>query len=119
MRPVHSVLDLVSRRLALPRSPDGLIETERVLALVRGVLVLSSILLLRLRPEEAFPYRWALALIVIYLAHSLGLLALFWVRAEVSPRVGLLVHLGDLLWPALIGLFGTGTSGPFFLYFIF
>src|SRR5205807_388139 len=32
MRPVPSVLDLASRRLALPHSARGLIDTERVLA---------------------------------------------------------------------------------------
>lgn len=119
MRPVPSVLDLISRRLALPRSQGGLIGTERVLAAVRVVLALSSLLLLRLKPEEAFPYNWAVGLVVAYLAHSLGLLVLFWWRSDASPRLRLLVHAGDILWPAIIGLFGIGTSGPFFLYFIF
>src|SRR6266540_1873012 len=112
MRPVPSVLDLISRRLALPRSQGGLIGTERVLASVRVVLALSSLLLLRLKPEEAFPYNWALVLVFAYLAHSAGLLVLFWWRGEITPRLRLLVHAVDILWPAVIGLFGNGTSGP-------
>src|SRR5438093_5524920 len=119
MRPVPSVLDLISRRLALPRSQGGLIGTERVLASVRVVLALSSLLLLRLKPEEAFPYHWALGLVVAYFAHSVGLLVLFWWRGDASPRLRLVVHAGDILCPAVIGLFGIANTAPFVLYFIF
>ena len=119
MRPVPSVLDLVSRRLALPRSHSGLIGTERVLAFVRLVLALSSLLLLRLKPEEAFPYSWAVALTLVYSAHALGLLVLFWFRHEMSPRTPVLVHTVDIMWAAIIGVFAVGTGGPFFLYLIF
>jgi signal transduction histidine kinase len=72
-----------------------------------------------LKPEEAFPYNLAVGLVFLYLAHSAGLIVLFWWRGETSPRLRLLIHAGDILWPAVIGLFATGTSGPFFLYFIF
>lgn len=119
MRPVPSVLDLVSRRLAVPKSRDGRIETERVLAFVRVVLALISLLLLGLKPEEAFPIRWALVLTVVYAAHSLALLVLFWSRREVSSGMALLVHSIDVLWPAIISVFAAGTGGPFFLFFIF
>jgi len=119
MRPVPSVLDLVSRRLALPRSHSGLIETERVLAFVRLLLALSALLLLRLKPEEAFPYSWAVALTFVYSAHALGLLVLFLSRGEISRRTPLLVHAIDILWAAVIGFFAVGTGGPFFLFLIF
>ena len=119
MRPVPSVLDLVSRRLALPKSRSGLIETERVLAFVRLVLASSFLLLLRLKPEEVFPFHWALVLTIAYSAHALALLVLFWSRQEVSSRLPILVHAIDVLWPALIGVFSTGAGGPFFLFSIF
>jgi signal transduction histidine kinase len=90
-----------------------------VLASVRVVLALSSLLLLRLNPAEAFPYDWALVLVLLYLAHSAGLLTMLYLREDITPRLSVLVHLSDILWPAVIGLFGIGTSGPFFLYFIF
>src|SRR5947199_7551509 len=119
MRSVPSVLDLVSSRLALPRSRSGLIGTERVLAFVRLVLAVSSLLLLRLKPEEAFPYGWAVALTLVYSAHSLALLVMLWSRPEISRRLPLWIHAVDILWPALIGILAAGTGGPFFLYFIF
>jgi len=119
MRPVPSVLDLVSRRLALPRSHRGLIGTERVLAFVRLFLALSSLLLLRLKPQEAFPYNWAVGLTVVYSAHAIGLLATFWSRREISPRSLLAVHAIDIVWAAIISIFAVGAEGPFFLYLIF
>lgn len=119
MRAVPSVLDLISRRLALPRSRHGLIGTERVLAFVRLVLALSSLLMLRLKPEEAFPFDWALGLTFVYSAHALGMLVLLWYRPELSSRMSLLAHAGDVVWPALIGIFAAGTGGPFFLFFIY
>ena len=108
MRPVPSVLDLVSRRLALPRSRSGLIGTERVLAFVRLFLALSSLLLLRLKPQEAFPYNWAVGLTLVYSAHAMGLLAIFWSRREISPRTLLAVHAIDIVWAAIIGIFAVG-----------
>jgi len=119
MRPVPSVLDLVSRRLALPKSRGGRNETERVLAFVRVVLALISLLLLRVKPEEAFPIHWAVVLTVVYSAHALALLVLFWSRQKVSPGMALLVHSIDVLWPAIISVFAASTGGPFFLFFIF
>jgi signal transduction histidine kinase len=119
MRPVPSVLDLVSRRLALPRSHRGLIGTERVLAFVRLFLAFSSLLLLRLKPQEAFPYGWAVALTLVYSAHALGLLVTFWSRREITPRTLLGVHAVDIVWAAIIGIFAVGAEGPFFLYLIF
>jgi len=119
MRPVPSVLDLVSRRLALPRSHRGLIGTERVLAFVRLFLALSSLLLLRLKPQEAFPYNWAVGLTLVYSAHAIGLLATFWSRREISPRSLLAVHAIDIVWAAIISIFAVGAEGPFFLYLIF
>jgi len=110
MRPVPSVLDLVSRRLALPRSHRVLIGTERVLAFVRLFLALSSLLLLRLKPQEAFPYNWAVGLTLVYSAHAIGLLATFWSRREISPRSLLAVHAIDIVWAAIISIFAVGAE---------
>ena len=119
MRPSSSVFDLATRRLALPEERRGLIETERVLAAVRAVLVLTSILLVRLRTEE-FPYGdWVYALLIFYLAHSLGLLVVLRWRTDISPGFSLFAHAGDIVWPAFISVFAGGLNSPFFLYFIF
>ncbi|HKR83035.1 MAG TPA: hypothetical protein VJS37_02605, partial [Terriglobales bacterium] len=90
-----------------------------MLAFVRLVLALISLLLLRLKPEEAFPIHWAVVLTVVYSAHALALLVLFWSRQEVSSSMAFLVHSIDVLWPAIISVFAAGTGGPFFLFFIF
>jgi signal transduction histidine kinase len=120
MRPVPSVLDLVSHRLALTRNRRGLIVTERVLAAVRVVLALSSLLLVQLDPEAVQPYnQLILGLVLFYLATSLWLLFVVNFRAEISPRFSLFTHATDILWPALISLFAGGPSSPFFLYFLF
>jgi signal transduction histidine kinase len=60
-----------------------------------------------------------LALVLLYLAHSAWLLFVVYYRAEISPRFSLFTHATDILWPAVISLFGGGPSSPFFLYFIF
>jgi signal transduction histidine kinase len=120
MRPMPSVLDLVTRRLDLPRSRRGLIETERVLAAVRVVLVLSSLVLLQLDPADVFPRNgWVYGLSVLYLAHSIGIFVMVQLRTEISNRFSLLAHAADILWPAIISLFAGGLNSPFFLYFIF
>src|SRR5260370_17368682 len=120
MQPVPSVLGLVSRRLALSRNRRGLIATERVLALVRVVLALSSLLLIQLDPAAVQPYnQLILALVLFYLASSLWLLFVVYYRAEISPSFSLLTHATDIVWPAVICLFAGGPGGPFFLYFIF
>lgn len=90
-----------------------------MLAFVRLFLALSSLLLLRLKPQEAFPYSWAIALTLVYSAHALGLLVTFWSRRDISPRTLLGVHAIDIIWAAIIGIFAVGAEGPFFLYLIF
>jgi signal transduction histidine kinase len=120
MRPAPSVLDLVSHRLALPRNRRGLIVTERVLASVRVVLALSSLLLTQLDPAAVQPNdQLILALVLLYLAHSAWLLFVVNFRAEISTRFSFSTHATDILWPAVISLFAGGPSSPFFLYFIF
>ncbi len=120
MRPVPSVLDLASRRLALPRSARGLIDTERVLAAVRVVLAFSSILLVWFEPYELFPYNeLILTLLILYLAHSVWLVLVVHLRNSISARFSILAHATDILWPAVISLFAGGPNSAFFLYFIF
>ncbi len=120
MPPSPSVLDLVSRRLALPGGSRGLIHTERVLAAVRVVLVLTSIILVYLKPEEFYPFTgWIYVLLLLYFAHSVGVLVLLRVHSQISRRFSLAVHAVDILWPAVISIFAGGFSSPFFLYFIF
>jgi signal transduction histidine kinase len=119
MRPVPSVLDIISRRLAIPRGRGTLIGVERVLASVRTVLAFSSLLLLWLNPVVAYPRNLAMVFVYLYLAHAIGLLSTVYLRSEISPRFSFLVHAGDIAWAAAISLFGSADENWFFLYFIF
>jgi len=123
MRPVPSVLDLASRRLASPRSPRGLVDTERVLAAVRVVLAISSLLFVWFDPEAVSGNSTLVSYVVVglvfYLATSVWLLLLVQLRSEVPPRFSRWAHITDILWPAGISLFAGGANSPFFLYFIF
>lgn len=114
-----SVLDLVTGRLALPRSRGDLLGTERVLASVRVLLAFSSLFLLWLDPTEAFPFTLAQAFLIVYLGHSLALWGILHRRSSIPARLPLIAHTADIIWPAVIGLFGSGASSPFFLYFVF
>lgn len=119
MRTVPSVLDLFSRRLAIPRTGSGLLGTERVLASVRMVLALSALLLLVLIPEEVSPYGWALSFVLLYVGHSAGLLVVLQTRERISSRLPIVIHAVDIIWPAVLSLFAKGPGNLFFLYFIF
>src|SRR5512146_1640642 len=108
MRTVPSVLDLFSRRLAIPRTGSGLLGTERVLASVRMVLALSALLLLVLIPEEVSPYGWALSFVLLYVGHSAGLLVVLQTRERISSRLPIVIHAVDIIWPAVLSLFAKG-----------
>src|SRR5204863_9257050 len=120
---VPSVLDLASRRLASPRSPRGLVDTERVLAAVRLVLAISSLLFIWFDPDAVSRDRTLVSYVVIglivYLATSVWLLLVVQLRSEVSPAFSRWAHVTDILWPAGISLFAGSANSPFFLYFIF
>jgi signal transduction histidine kinase len=121
MRPVPSVLDLASRRLALPGSRSGLLGVERVLAAVRVVLALSSLFLLYFDPAQVFPEFNSLVwfLVLLYLAHSIALLLLVQFWSQLPSWFTPTAHAADILWPAIISLLAGGLNSPFFLYFIF
>src|SRR6266496_2392967 len=123
MRPVPSVLDLASRRLASPRSPRGLVDTERVLAAVRLVLAISSLVFIWFDPGAVSQDRTLVSYVVVglafYLATSIWLLLVVQLRSDVSPAFSRWAHITDILWPAGISIFAGGSGSPFFLYFIF
>ncbi len=123
MRPVPSVLDVASRRLAAPRSPRGLVGPERVLAAVRVVLAVSSLIFVWLDPAAVSQDRTFVLYVtyglLLYLATSVWLLLVVQLRSDVSAGFSHWAHVTDILWPAAISLFAGGAKSPFFLYFIF
>jgi signal transduction histidine kinase len=92
---------------------------ERLLATARVLLALSAIVAILLDPDEILPSAWATGLLAFYLAQSFWMLVLLRRRQESTASFRLLVHLGDVVWPALISVFAAGQGTPFFLLFVF
>jgi len=131
------LLDVLSPRLAVRQRPGEMIEVERVLAIARAVLAVTSLAALKLYPTESFPAanlgssnpvssnpvssNLVFGLLLLYAGHAVGLLVLLWRWSEVPPRFSWTVQTADILWPCLISVFllTNGPVNPFFLYFIF
>lgn len=65
-------------------------------------------------------HSWAAyGLFVFYLANGILILMLLRRRQQSTASFRLLVHAGDVLWPALISIFAEGPRSPFFLFFVF
>jgi signal transduction histidine kinase len=92
-----------------------------MLAAARAALAVSSFFALHFfSSAPTFQYDDLVhVLLLLYLGHALALLVLLQVRREVSSRFARVVHVSDVLWPAVISLFTNGLASPLFLYFIF
>ncbi len=104
------------------RAPVGPGETrriERLLASARVLLAISAIVAILLDPAEILHSVWATGSLTFYLAQSFGILVLLRRRPQSTASFRLLVHLGDIVWPALISVFAAGQGTPFFLLFVF
>ena len=62
---------------------------------------------------------WGYALLDFYVVHGLLITFLLRSRQRTTLPFLLLVHGADVVWPAVISLFTTGQSNPFFLFFLF
>ena len=121
------MLDVLSPRLSVRQRPGEIIEVERVLAMARAMLAVTSLAALKLYPTESFPAHGLVSsallfdLVLLYAGHAVGLLVLLWRWNEVPARLSWTVQIADILWPCLISvfLFTNGPVTPFFLYFIF
>ncbi len=83
------------------------------------LLALSAIVAILLDPSEILHSAWATGLLAFYLAQSFLTLVLLRRRNESTTSFRIFVHLGDIIWPALISAFAAGQGTPFFLLFIF
>ena len=93
-------------------------RTERWLATARVFLALSALVAIWIDPSEVRS-AWAYALLDFYIAQGTLIIFLLRSQEESTPTFRLLVHTGDVIWPALISLFTTGQGNPFFLFFVF
>jgi signal transduction histidine kinase len=110
-----------ARRLAVHTASGERIEVERILAVARAALAVSSFFAVQfLGSDPPFQYDGLVhVLLLLYSAHALALLVLLYARNAISSRFTRLVHTSDVLWPPLISLFTGGRAGPLFLYFVF
>lgn len=108
-----------SWRLKIPPDPGETRRVERWLATARVFLAVSTLVAIRMDPTE-LGHSWAAyGLFVFYMANGILILMLLRRRQQSTAAFRLLVHCGDIAWPALISLFAQGARSPFFLFFFF
>jgi signal transduction histidine kinase len=108
-----------SWRLRIPPDPGETRRIERWLATARVFLAITTLVAIRMDPTELGPSWAAYGLFAFYLANSVYLLMLLRRRQQSTAAFRLLVHLGDIAWPAVISAFAEGPRSPFFLFFVF
>jgi len=97
--------------------PSEVRRIERWLATARLTLSISALFAIWMEPTQIS--WWAHWLLGIYIIHGTVVMLLLRFRKQSTPAFRLLVHAADLVWPALISAFATGTRNPFFLFFVF
>jgi signal transduction histidine kinase len=97
--------------------PGEVRRVERWLATARLALAISALFAIWMDPTQIS--WWAHWLLGIYIIHGTVVMFLLRFRKHSTPAFRSLVHAADLVWPALISAFATGTGNPFFLFFIF
>ena len=108
-----------SWRLRIPQDPGETRRIERWLATARVFLAVSTLVAIRMDPTELGSSWAAYGLFVFYLANGILILMLLRRRRESTAGFRLLVHAGDVAWPALSSIFAEGPRAPFFLFFFF
>ena len=108
-----------SWRLKIPPDPSETRRIERWLATARVFLAVSTLVAIRMDPAE-LGHSWAAyGLFVFYMSNSILILMLLRRRQQSTAAFRLLVHAGDIVWPAVISIFAEGPRTPFFLFFFF
>ena len=107
-------------RLRVPSDPEETRRIERWLATARVFLAGATLVAIRMDPTELLGHSWAAyGLFVFYLANGILILMLLRRRQQSTAAFRLLVHAGDIAWPAVISIFAEGPRTPFFLFFFF
>lgn len=108
-----------SWRLRIPPDPGETRRIERWLATARVFLTISTLVAIRMDPTE-LGHSWAAyGLFVFYLANGILIIMLLRRRQRSTAAFRLLVHAGDVVWPAVISIFAESPRAPFFLFFFF
>jgi signal transduction histidine kinase len=102
-----------SRLQALVPGEAG--RVERVLATARAFLAVSSLVAIWIDPTEPSRYAsLAYGLILAYAVYSLSVLAWVRMRRDFGMPFQITLQGIDVLWPAVISVFTTPASSPFF-----
>ena len=108
-----------SWRLRVPQDPGETRRIERWLATARVGLAVATLVAIWLDPTE-LGHSWAAyGLFVFYMANGILILMLLRRRQQSTAAFRFLVHVGDIIWPAVISIFAEGPRSPFFLFFFF
>ena len=108
-----------SWRLRIPPDPGETRRIERWLATARVILAVSALVAIQMDPTQ-LGHSWAAyGLFVFYMANGILILMLLRRRQQSTAAFRLMVHAGDIAWPALISIFSEGPRTPFFLFFVF
>lgn len=99
--------------------PGEIRRTERWLATARVFLATTALITILIDPGEVHYSIWVAGLLSFYIAQSVWTMLLLRWRQQSTPAFRLFVHAGDIVWPAVISIFATGQSNPFFLLLIF
>jgi len=105
-------------RYRAPLSPEEIRRTEQWLATARVFLAISALAGVWMDPGEIRSL-WAYALLDFYIVQGTAVIFLLRAMRESTTSFRLVVHGADIVWPALISLFTTSQSNPFFLFFVF
>ncbi len=108
-----------SWRLQIAPDPSETRRIERWLATARVFLAAAALAAIRMDPTELGQSWAAYGLFVFYLANSILIMMLLRRRQQSTAAFRVLVHAGDVVWPALISIFAEGPRSPFFLFFFF
>ena len=103
----------------MPPDPGETRRIEQWLATARVILAISALVAVRMDPTELWHSWAAYGLFAFYLANSVLVWMLLRRRQRSTSAFRLLVHAGDLVWPAVISIFSEGPRTPFFLFFVF
>lgn len=121
---MFSVIPPILRKRSLwrrraPVSPGEVRRVERWLATARVLLAACALVAILMHAGRVRYSVWAAGLLAFYLAQGMIIILLLRKRQQSTFAFRLLVHGGDIVWPALISIFVAGEGNPFFLFFVF
>jgi len=117
--PLRALQDRFLWRLRAPLSPGEVRRTERWLASARVFLATAALVAILMDPGEIRYSVWVSGLLSFYIGQGVLTMLLLRMRQQSTTSFRLLVHGADIIWPALMSVFATGQSNPFFLFFVF